>query len=56
MTSMGDDMSVVMSKVDCYMLERYTHEYHLSPIHGFQVSSSSSYVFDSPPGKIGFYL
>ncbi|CAH1442928.1 unnamed protein product [Lactuca virosa] len=49
-------MSVVASKVDYCMLERYSHEYHLSHVLGFQVPSSSSSVLDAPPGKVGFYL
>ncbi|CAH1446763.1 unnamed protein product [Lactuca virosa] len=49
-------MSAVASEVDCYMLERYSHGFHLSLILGFQVPSSSSSVLDSPPGKVGFYL
>ena len=36
---MGDDMSTMASKVDCCMLERYSHGYHLSPVFGFQVLS-----------------
>ncbi|CAH1446064.1 unnamed protein product [Lactuca virosa] len=56
MTGMGDDMSTVASKVDCYMLERYTHEYYLSPVLSFLVPSSTSSVLYAPPGKIGFYL
>ncbi|CAH1439236.1 unnamed protein product [Lactuca virosa] len=56
MTGMGDDMSTVMSEVDCCMLERYTHEYHLSHVLGFKVTYSSSFVLDAPTGKIGFYL
>ncbi|CAH1426463.1 unnamed protein product [Lactuca virosa] len=56
MTSIGDDMSAFASEVDCCKLEQYTHEYHLSPVLGFQVPSSSSSILDAPPGKIGFYL
>ncbi|CAH1444836.1 unnamed protein product [Lactuca virosa] len=44
MTGMGDDMYAVASEVDCCMLEQYTHEYHLFPVLGFQVPSSSSSV------------
>ncbi|CAH1438891.1 unnamed protein product [Lactuca virosa] len=56
MIGMGDDMSVMAYEVDCCMLERYCHEYHLSPVIGFQVLSSSSSILDAPPGKVGFYL
>lgn len=56
MTGMGDNMSAVASEVDYCMLERYSHEYHLSPILGFQALSSSLCVLDVLPGKIGFYL
>lgn len=31
-TTMGDDMSTVVSEVDYYMHDRYTHKYHLSPL------------------------
>lgn len=53
---MGDDMSTVVSKVNYCMIDRYTHEYHLSRILGFQLPSSSSSVIDAPPSKVGFYL
>ncbi|CAH1421096.1 unnamed protein product [Lactuca virosa] len=49
-------MSAVASKVDYWMLERYSHEYHLSLVLGIQVLSSSSSILDAPPGKVGFYL
>lgn len=53
---MGDDMSTVSSEVDCCMLEWYSHEYCLSPVLGFQVTLSFSFVLEDPPGKIEFYL
>ncbi|CAH1434540.1 unnamed protein product [Lactuca virosa] len=43
-------MSVVTSEVDYCMLKRYTHEYHISHVLGFEVSSSSSSVLNAPPG------
>ncbi|CAI9265457.1 unnamed protein product [Lactuca saligna] len=51
MIGMGDDMYVVASEVDYCMLERYSHEYHLSHVLGFQLLSSSLSVLDAPPGK-----
>ncbi|CAH1443550.1 unnamed protein product [Lactuca virosa] len=48
MVATGDDISTIVFKVDNHMLDRYTYEYHLSPILGFQLPPPSSSVLDDP--------
>lgn len=53
---MGDDMSTVVSKVNYCMIDRYTHEYHLSCILGFQLPSSSHLLLMPRLVRLGFIL
>ncbi|CAH1418410.1 unnamed protein product [Lactuca virosa] len=51
LTGPSDYLSV-SSKVDCCMLERYSHEYYLSHVLGLQVPYSSSYALDALPDNV----
>lgn len=48
--------STILSHTDSFTLDRYVHEYQLSPVHGVALLSSSLCILDAPTGKVGFYL
>lgn len=56
MAAIGSDISTVVLEVDNQMLDRYTQEYHLSPVLCFQLPSPSSSILDARCGKVGFHL
>ncbi|CAH1436585.1 unnamed protein product [Lactuca virosa] len=56
MAIMAFDMSTVVFEVDSFMLDRYVHEYHLSPIFGIELPSLSSSILDALFGKVGYIL
>lgn len=56
MGAMGNDMLTVFFEEYSLMLDRNMHEYHLSPILGFQLPCLSLSILHVPFGKVGFYL